>query len=133
MAPVEPELVEADWTGIAGPVAVDLRHRALVVLFTSLDSGAVEEGLLPVLPVLVARHVVVVAAVRDPELERRRTLRGTASEVYRAAAAERALQQRETLKAELRSMGAEVVDAAPQELPPALADAYIRLKAAGRL
>jgi uncharacterized protein (DUF58 family) len=53
--------------------------------------------------------------------------------VYRAAAAERALQQRETLKAELRSMGAEVVDAPPQELPPALADAYIRLKAAGRL
>jgi len=133
MAPLEPELVEADWSRIPAQVQSISSHRAMVVLLTSLDSGAVEEGLLPVLPALVARHVVVVAAVRDPELERRRTLRGTASEVYRAAAAERALQQRETLKAELRSMGAEVVDAPPQELPPALADAYIRLKAAGRL
>jgi uncharacterized protein (DUF58 family) len=133
MAPLEPELVEADWSRIPAQVQSISSHRALVVLLTSLDSGAVEEGLLPVLPALVARHVVVVAAVRDPELERRRVLRGTASEVYRAAAAERALQQRETLKAELRSMGAEVVDAPPQDLPPARADAYIRLKAAGRL
>jgi ArsR family transcriptional regulator len=51
----------------------------------------------------------------------------------RAAAAERALLQRAAVTAELRHHGVEVVDAEPQELPPQLADMYIRLKAAGRL
>ncbi|MEE1620322.1 DUF58 domain-containing protein, partial [Zafaria sp. J156] len=133
MAPLEPELIEADWTRIPAQVQAVSSHRSLVVLLTSLDSGAVEEGLLPVLPGLTAKHLVLVAAVRDPELERRRRAPGTVQDVYRAAAAERSLQQREALKEQLRALGAEVVDAAPLELPPALADAYIRLKAAGRL
>jgi uncharacterized protein (DUF58 family) len=133
MAPLVPELVEADWSNVPAQVNAISRHRSLVVLLTSLDSGAVEEGLLPVLPALLARHLVVVAAVRDPELEQRRASLRNASEVYRAAAAERSLQQREALKIQLRSLGAEVVDAAPLELPPLLADTYIRLKATGRL
>lgn len=133
MATLEPELIEADWSRVPGQVHLISSHRSLVVLLTSLDSGAVEEGLLPVLPALTAQHVVVIAAVRDPELEHRRAELGSTGDVYRAAAAERALQQREALKEQLRSMGAEVVDAAPLDLPPALADAYIRLKATGRL
>lgn len=133
MAALEPELIEADWSRIPGQIRLVSSHRSLVVLLTSLDSGAVEEGLLPVLPALTAQHVVVIAAVRDPELEHRRAELGSAPGVYRAAAAERALQQREALKEELRSHGAEVVDAGPLELPPALADTYIRLKATGRL
>ncbi|MDN6301254.1 MAG: DUF58 domain-containing protein, partial [Micrococcaceae bacterium] len=56
-----------------------------------------------------------------------------AAAVYRAAAAARTLQQREALKTQLRAVGAEIVDAAPLELPPLLADTYIRLKATGRL
>jgi uncharacterized protein (DUF58 family) len=59
--------------------------------------------------------------------------RTTASQVFRASAAERALLDREAVSAQLRQLGAEVVDAEPVELPPLLADAYIRLKAAGRL
>jgi hypothetical protein len=33
----------------------------------------------------------------------------------------------------LRRRGVEVVDAPPEDLPPRLADAYLELKAAGRL
>ncbi|MFB0833407.1 DUF58 domain-containing protein [Arthrobacter halodurans] len=133
MAPLEPELIEADWTDIPSRIHAISSHRSLVVLLTSLDSGAVEEGLLPVLPGLVAKHVLVVAAVRDPELAARRGDLRTVGGVYRSAAAERSLQQREALKNQLRSMGAEVVDEEPLDLPPALADTYIRLKATGRL
>lgn len=133
MATLEPELIEADWSRIPTQVRQISGQHSLVVLVTALDSGAVEEGLLPVLPALTARHTVVIAAVRDPELERWRHQHGDAAEVYRAGAAERSLQLREALKNELRSMGAEVVDAAPHELPGALADCYIRLKATGRL
>ena len=76
---------------------------------------------------------MLLAAVRDPDLDRRTGERETATEVYRAAAAEREIIEREAKKAQLTAMGVEVVDATPHELPPLLADTYIRLKATGRL
>ena len=133
VAPLEAELIEADFSLVPGAVRSVSTRRSLVVLITALDSGALEEGLLPVLPQLLDKHVVVVASVRDPELEELRRARSTASETFRAAAAERALLDRAAVTAQLRSMGAEVVDETPHELPPRLADLYIRLKASGRL
>jgi uncharacterized protein (DUF58 family) len=59
--------------------------------------------------------------------------RDDATGVFRAAAAERALLQRAAISAELRQHGVSVVDAEPHQLPPRLADMYIRLKAAGTL
>ncbi|MBP3034831.1 DUF58 domain-containing protein [Arthrobacter sp. zg-ZUI100] len=133
MAPLEAELIEADFSLVPGAVQSVSAHRSLVVLITALDSGAIEEGLLPVLPQLLDKHVVVIASVRDPELEDLRRHRDTATEAFRAAAAERALLDRAAVTAQLRSMGAEVVDETPHELPPRLADLYLRLKATGRL
>ena len=133
MAPLDAELIEADFSLLPGVVASVSSRRSLVVLITSLDAGAVEEGLLPVLPALLAKHVVVVASVRDPALDELRAERSSASAVFRAAAAERALLDRAAVTAQLKSMGAEVVDEPPHELPPKLADMYIRLKASGRL
>ncbi len=133
MAPLDSELIEADWSRLPAQVRAASAHRSLVVLLTSLDSGAVEEGLLPALPGLTERHVVVVASVRDPRLEELRADRTTASATFRAAAAERALLDREAVAHQIRALGADVVDAVPGDLPPLLADTYIRLKAAGRL
>lgn len=133
MAPLEAELIELDWAQIPTQVRAVSAHRSLVVLLTSLEGGAPEEGLLPMVSQLVRQHVVVVAAVRDPMLAEMKQERTTATQVFRAAAAERALLDREAVSAQLRNLGAEVVDAEPLELPPHLADAYIRLKAAGRL
>ena len=133
MAPLDSELIEADFSRIPSQVRSISAHRSLVVLLTALDSGAVEEGLLPMLPSLTAQHVVVVASVRDPLLDELRHRRSTAAETYRAAAAERALLDRAAIKERLRQLGTEVLDEAPHELPSKLADLYIRLKAAGRL
>ncbi|MGG5173651.1 DUF58 domain-containing protein [Pseudarthrobacter sp. J1763] len=133
MATLEPALIELDFSQIPQQVRAISSHRALVVLLTALDSGAPEEGLLPIVQQLAQDHVVVVASVRDPALDALLTERTTATQTYRAAAAERALLEREAISRQLRQMGAEVVDAAPLALPPLLADAYIRLKAAGRL
>lgn len=133
MAGMRPELVEADFSQLPAHVESLTSQRSLVVILTSLDSGSVEEGLLPVLLSLTEKHLVVVATVRDPDLDRRARARKTVSETYRAAAAERSLIEREAMKTQLGSLGVEVVDASPHELPPQLADAYIRLKATGRL
>jgi uncharacterized protein (DUF58 family) len=133
MAPLEAELIEMDWSGLPGQVRAISAHRSLVVLLTSLEGGAPEEGLIPVAAQLATQHVVVVAAVRDPMLGLMLRERNSASGVFRAAAAERALLEREAVSAQLRLQGVEVVDAEPHQLPPRLADMYIRLKAAGRL
>jgi uncharacterized protein (DUF58 family) len=133
MAPLEAELIELDWSAIPAQVRAVSAHRSLVVLLTSLEGGAPEEGLIPTAVQLARRHVVVVAAVRDPQVGAMLQERGSAAGVFRAAAAERALLQRAAVTAELRQHGVEVVDAGPQDLPPRLADMYIRLKSAGRL
>jgi uncharacterized protein (DUF58 family) len=53
--------------------------------------------------------------------------------VYDAAAAERSRGERSAIATRLRHSGVEVVDAAPADLAPALADRYLSMKAAGRL
>ena len=133
MAPLEADLIEMDWPAVPAKVRAVSAHRSLVVLLTSLDGGAPEEGLLPVAAQLARQHVVVVAAVRDPQLGTMLGERADATGVFRAAAAERALLQRAAISAELRQHGVSVVDAEPHQLPPRLADMYIRLKAAGTL
>lgn len=133
MAPLDPDLVEADWTAIVGAIRARLTQRALVVLLTSLDAAALEEGLLPVVHRLTSHHQVVVASVADPGLAELARGRGDAYAVYGAAAAERAFLDRAAATSELRRAGVDVVDAGPDELPPQLADRYLALKAAGRL
>ena len=133
MAPLDADLVEADWTGIVATIRQRLTHRALVVLLTPLESAALEEGLLPVLTRLTSHHQVVVASVSDPAVTSMTRGRADAYAVYGAAAAERAALDRAATTAELVRLGVDVVDADPAELPPRLADRYLALKAAGKL
>jgi len=132
-APLEPELVETDFAGMAATVLARAKRRCLVVLLTDLNAAALEEGLFPVLPSLSARHLVLVAAARDSRVADLAALRVDAESVYDAAAAERHIGERRAVTARLRRLGVEVVDALPEDLAPALADAYLALKAAGRL
>ena len=133
MALIEPELIEMDWAAVPGQVRAITSQRALVVLVTAIDAAGASTGLLSVLGQLTRRHTVVVASVTDPVVLRASRERGTLDEVYRAAAAERALLDVTRVAAAIRQLGAEVVTASPADLPPALADRYIALKAAGRL
>ncbi|SES49801.1 Uncharacterized conserved protein, DUF58 family, contains vWF domain [Streptomyces sp. yr375] len=133
MATLEPELVETDARGLTSAVLRTAPRRSLVVLMTTLDAAPVEEGLLPVLRRLTQRHTVLVASVADPHIARMTTSRGTTDAVYEAAAAAQAQAERHRTAEQLRRHGVTVVDATPNELAPALADAYLALKAAGRL
>jgi uncharacterized protein (DUF58 family) len=133
MAPLEPELIEADAAGMVSTLLARVRQRCLVVFLTDLNATAMEEGLLPLLPQLTAKHLVMIAAVSDPRVSEMAAVRGDAAAVYDAAAAERARADRQRVTAELRRYGVEVVDAPPDDIAPALADAYLSLKAAGRL
>ncbi|GAA4893219.1 DUF58 domain-containing protein [Streptomonospora salina] len=134
MAPLEAELVESDPAGLVSTIlGRHSRTRQLVVLLTDLNAASLEEGLLPRLPALTSRHLLMVAAVGDPRVTAMAAERGSTRSVYEAAAAERTLEERSRITAELRRRGVEVVDADPDNIAPALADAYIGLKARGRL
>ncbi|NYI06167.1 DUF58 domain-containing protein [Allostreptomyces psammosilenae] len=133
LAGLEPELVESDPRSMVAAIRRRARRRSLVVLLTGLETAPVEEGLLPVLPALTSRHEVVVAAVSDPRVDEMAAARGTLHDIYEAAAAERTRAERRRVEAMLGRCGVTVVDRSPEELPPALADTYLALKAAGRL
>ncbi|MCP3822139.1 DUF58 domain-containing protein [Streptomyces sp. A3M-1-3] len=133
MAPLEPELVETDARGLASTILNSAPRRSLVVLLTSLDAAPIEEGLLPVLPQLSQRHSLLVASVADPHIEEMTKARGTVDAVYEAAAGARTQEQRRRTAQQLIRHGVTVVDAIPEDIAPALADAYLALKAAGRL
>ncbi len=133
LAPLEAEIVEADWDLLAAEVSRLGRQRALVVLLTTIEPSAIEEGLLPALPALLSRHRVVIASVADPEVAAMRAARGSVEEVYGAAAAERTTQLRERTAAALGALDITVLDAPPADLPVALVDHYLVLKRAGLL
>jgi uncharacterized protein (DUF58 family) len=133
MATLTPDLSETDFRQVVSEVMRRSRQRALVVLFTTLEPGALGEGLLPVLPQLLARHRVMVASVRDPALEGLAAGRGDAAALYTAAAASRTLLSQARVHAALTRYGVRVVAEPPARFAGAVADAYLDLKAAGRL
>lgn len=133
MAVLDAELIESDAGLMAATVLGVARQRCLVVLLTDLNPAAMNEGLLPRVPVLATRHRLLVAAVADPRIDAMTAARGDAAAVYGAAAGERARAERARISSLLRRRGVEVVDAPPGRLPSALADTYLSLKAAGRL
>lgn len=133
LAVLEPELTETDGALLATTVLAVARRRCLLVLLTDLNPAALGTGLLPLIPRLASRHQILVAATADPQLTELTAGRADPAAVYAAAAAERALAERARAAGQLSSYGVDVIEAPPDRLAPALADAYLALKRGGRL
>jgi uncharacterized protein (DUF58 family) len=134
MYDLEPELVESDYRGAFATALGRFRRRSLLVLVTELAEEAVSETLIPALPLILGRHLVIVASVLDPQLTRWAEDPPTdARGAFRAAAAVAALERRSRTVARLRGLGAMVIDAPPGTLSAGLADAYLKVKATGKL
>jgi uncharacterized protein (DUF58 family) len=132
VTPLEPALVETDPQLLAAEVLRQASKRSLVVLFSSLDTAA-DTGLLPAARAIAARHELVIASVADPVLAGLAAARDDAADVYGAAAAELAAVARADVGDRLRALGASVVDAPADVFASHVTDAYLALKAAGRL
>ncbi|MDQ2751288.1 MAG: DUF58 domain-containing protein [Actinomycetota bacterium] len=129
---LEPALVETDPQLLAAEVLRQVSKRSLVVLFSALDTAA-DTGLLPAARALAARHELVVASVADPSVAALAATRDDAADVYTAAAAELAAAARRVVTEQLGKLGAHVVDAPADVFASHVTDAYLDLKAAGRL
>ena len=135
MFSLEPDLAESAYQEAFHQTVARFRRRSLIVVFTDLVSAAVEQALLPALPILTRRHLVMVAAVQDPSLGRwaHDGPHEWAGEAFRAASAANQLHQRRTASARLRAAGAIGVDAEPGRLAVETVEAYLEVKASGRL
>ena len=135
VAPLQPRLVETDPAAVLGAVATVGGRRSLVVLFTGLDEGP-RAATTAVVRGLVRDHTVVVAAVADPVAGAARTALAAPdaepADAYLAAAAELATAQREGFAADLRALGARVVEAPPEAFASAVTDAYLDHRAGRR-
>ncbi len=131
---LEPVLVESDYRTAFADTVARFRRRAMLVVLTDLVVQAVDESLLPALPLISRTHLVLVGAVRDPEVEAwARATVNDSEEAHRRAAAIASLAERDQAIARLQGLGATVIDAPPGELAKQLADAYLTFKARGRL
>jgi uncharacterized protein (DUF58 family) len=131
---LEPALAESNYRNVVTHVLARYRRRSFLVLATELGPEAADQFLLPVLPLLIRTHVVVVAAIRDPDLVYWTT--NTTTDVdgaFLRASAIATLARRDELAARLRGQGAVVIDAEPSRFATALGDAYLDAKATGRL
>jgi uncharacterized protein (DUF58 family) len=129
---IEPRAIDSDhdlaFRSVGGA------KRALVLVYTDLVDEAAARSLMDAMPLLARRHAVVVASVRDPDLDA--AVRGTPEtlhDVYAAAVAADVLAVRRRVVARLRHAGAEVVEAGPAALGEACVRAYLQLKARARL
>lgn len=132
---LDPQYDESAY-GVAFTTAASrFRRRSLFVVFTDLVESVVIDSLLPALKSLTRTHLVMVAAVRDPDVaEWAATARHSDVEgSYRSAAAVSSLDARERTIASLSALGVAVVDARPGELATGVVDKYLELKAKGRL
>ena len=132
---LEPDFSESAYQVAFNDATARFRRRSLFIVLTDLVEAVVEQALLPALPTITRRHLVVVAAVQDPAVTAWAAggAHRWASEAYREAAAVNVLHERARAIARLRAAGAMVVDAAPGQLATELVDKYLEVKASGRL
>ena len=112
---LEPVLAESDYAGAFTETLARFRRRTMLVVLTDLVAPAVDEWLVPALPLILREHLVVVAGVRDPDVAR--WARGPA-ERRRPASTARPRPSAPSTRAagtvaRLRGLGATVVDARP--------------------
>lgn len=131
---VEPSLDAAGHREAFARVLAEQRRRALLVLLTDLpDAGAIEP-LLAAVPALLRHHLLLVGAVRDPAVDAALAAAPEdVDDVHAAGAAATILADRDGAVRRLTALGARVVDTTPEHLAGRLVDAYLDVKAAGRL
>ncbi|MFV0374948.1 DUF58 domain-containing protein [Microbacterium sp.] len=131
MAPVEPQLIDTDWTAAIAQIATLTSRPSLVVLLTAQDSPDAARGFLGSFAAMRGDTHVLVGTATD--LRERPPAGAVADDVYLDAAQERAARDAERVAAAVRRASGEAITAPADELPPRVADRSLALKANGLL
>ncbi len=127
---LEPRLVESDYRRAFTYLASKHRKRSLIVLFTDVLGREASRVVVEETTRAARRHLPLAVTLRDADLDRLAAdVPTNAAAVYRQAAAEELLLEREQALAVMRASGVHVLDGPPGSLGPALVDRYLELKA----
>ncbi|MFV0258557.1 MAG: DUF58 domain-containing protein [Acidimicrobiales bacterium] len=131
---LEPGLVTANYEAVVAYASGRRRRRALLIIMTDLEPEATAAFLVPHLPLLTRKHLVVVAAVADPQVVAWADEEITTEEqLFTRAAAVDELARRRHLAAVLQGLGVRVVDEPPDRFAVAVSDLYLDLKSTAAL
>lgn len=136
LVPVQPTLVEPDYSAAFRALALRQRKRALIVLLTDVIDGRAARSLLAHLSRGGSHHLAVVVALRNEAVLAAAGLPASGASVervYAAAAAEELLAERATALQRMRDAGIVVLDVAPDAMAAAVVSQYLELKARGAL
>ncbi|MCB1228234.1 MAG: DUF58 domain-containing protein, partial [Verrucomicrobiales bacterium] len=129
----QPSEEPGDFTEAAQRIMLQQRRRALVVFLTNLRSEDASH-VIKAARLLKRRHLVMVASLKEMDLEEAAaTPVATQSQALAYGALCAYFQERQSLVQILRKQGVHVVDDTAKNLPIALANAYLDLKASGAL
>lgn len=128
-AEVDYSTEETNFTLGLTSLAGRLDRRALVVVFTDFADPTSAALMVEHLGRLARTHLILLVTFRDEELERLGAAEPQAPEdVSRAVVAEALLRQRESVLAQLRRLGVQILEAPAAEAGPALINRYLDVK-----
>lgn len=131
---LEATLTEPDYLAAFRVLATSQRRRALVVFFTDVVDVRFAKSFISYAGRAAQRHLLVVVAIQNEALmaaAKPSTYGATA--LYRSAAAEELVHERDEALARMRGAGLVVLDVAPSRMAAAVVNRYLEIKARGQL
>ncbi|HLM69285.1 MAG TPA: DUF58 domain-containing protein [Longimicrobium sp.] len=131
---VHAKLVEPNYPAAFAYLGKQVRRRSLLVVFTDIIDPLASAAIVSQLSRAADRHLPLVVAIRNPDLEAAAALEPTDdAAVYRRAAAEELLQARAAALAAMQRAGVLVADTRPGDAVPAVVNRYLDVKRRGML
>jgi uncharacterized protein (DUF58 family) len=131
---VHARIAEPNYPAAFTYLARQLRRRSLLVAFTDIIDAQASSALVAHLGKAASRHLPIVVALRNPDLEATAQLAAkTPADVYRRAAAEELLQARAAALTQMQRSGVLVADSRPTDAVPDVVNRYLDVKRRGLL
>jgi uncharacterized protein (DUF58 family) len=125
---------EPDYAAAFRLLAMRQRRRALIVCFTDVVDARVARSFAAFAGRSASRHLLVVVAIQNADLiAAARPDTSGALALFRSAAAEELVREREEALARMRHAGITVLDVQPAVMAAALVNRYLEVKARGLL
>jgi uncharacterized protein (DUF58 family) len=131
---LQPRLEEPDYETFFASLKQRYSKRSLVVFFTDMFDPVTSAAVLASMAVLTSRHLVMCVLMNDTAIANALAATpSTALEAYRTSVAMSLADERARSVATLRARGIIVVDVPAPKLTVSLLDAYLEVKAQGRI
>ncbi len=129
LALARPESSEGDHMRAAATLLSAQRTRSLVIWITDLADTAVVPEVISGASTVAQRHLMIFAAIAQPELwKRAEEIPSNATSLYQVTAAREVAQRRELLLAKLKLQGAFTVEIEPDNLTQSIITQYLEIK-----